>query len=122
MLLESWVRRARVVRVVDGDTLEIDVDMGLRVWVCGIRIRLMGVDTPEVKGDTKTAGDAATDATKAWVAAAGGNVMIQTFKRTEAGDDLFDSFGRVLARVSRRDGTGDLGAHLQSLKHATLFR
>ena len=37
----------RIVRVVDGDTVDIDIDLGFGVWLKKQRIRLYGVDTPE---------------------------------------------------------------------------
>ena len=37
----------RIVRVVDGDTVDIDIDLGFDVWLRKQRIRLYGVDTPE---------------------------------------------------------------------------
>ena len=37
----------RIVRVVDGDTVDIDIDLGFDVWLKKQRIRLYGVDTPE---------------------------------------------------------------------------
>lgn len=40
-------------KVVDGDTLEIDIDLGLSMWVHHERIRLFGVNTPEVYGVKK---------------------------------------------------------------------
>jgi micrococcal nuclease len=40
-------------KVVDGDTIEIDIDLGLSVWVHNEKIRLYGIDTPEVYGVKK---------------------------------------------------------------------
>ena len=37
----------RIVRVVDGDTVDVDIDLGFDVWLKKQRIRLYGVDTPE---------------------------------------------------------------------------
>ena len=37
----------RLVKVVDGDTVDIDIDLGFGVWLKDQRIRLMGIDTPE---------------------------------------------------------------------------
>ena len=37
----------RLVRVIDGDTIDIDVDLGFDVWLLKQRVRLMGIDTPE---------------------------------------------------------------------------
>jgi endonuclease YncB( thermonuclease family) len=36
-------------RVVDGDTVDVDVDLGWSIWRCGERIRLYGVYTPECR-------------------------------------------------------------------------
>ena len=38
-----------IVRVVDGDTVDVDIDLGFDTWRCGERIRLYGVDTPECR-------------------------------------------------------------------------
>ena len=37
----------KIVRVVDGDTVDVDIDLGFAVWLNKQRIRLFGVDTPE---------------------------------------------------------------------------
>ena len=37
----------RIDRVVDGDTVDVDIDLGFDVWLKKQRIRLYGVDTPE---------------------------------------------------------------------------
>ena len=36
-----------LVRVVDGDTVDVDINLGFGVWLRKERIRLYGVDTPE---------------------------------------------------------------------------
>ena len=38
--------RAKVIRCVDGDTVDFDVDLGFKIFA-RIRTRLIGVDTPE---------------------------------------------------------------------------
>jgi len=48
-----------LVRVIDGDTVELDIDQGNHQhWVD--KFRLAGIDAAESRGKTKTAGDAAT--------------------------------------------------------------
>ena len=37
----------KIVRVVDGDTVDVDIDLGFGVWMHNERIRLHGIDTPE---------------------------------------------------------------------------
>ena len=36
-----------LVKVVDGDTVDVDIDLGFGVWMRKQRIRLYGIDTPE---------------------------------------------------------------------------
>ena len=45
--------KATIVRVVDGDTVDVDIDLGFDVWVRSQRIRLFGVDTPECRTRNK---------------------------------------------------------------------
>ena len=39
--------RCKVSRVVDGDTVDIDIDLGFGVWLHKERVRIIGIDTPE---------------------------------------------------------------------------
>lgn len=39
--------RCKILRVVDGDTVDVDIDLGFGVWLKKQRIRLYGIDTPE---------------------------------------------------------------------------
>jgi len=49
---------ATVERVVDGDTVDLDIDLGLDVHVHE-RCRLYGINAPEMKGESREAGMAA---------------------------------------------------------------
>ena len=49
----------KIVRVVDGDTVDVDIDLGFSHWIHNERIRLYGIDTPECRtrdAEEKTAG------------------------------------------------------------------
>ena len=39
--------RCKIRRVVDGDTVDVDIDLGFGMWIHNELIRLYGVDTPE---------------------------------------------------------------------------
>ena len=39
--------KCKVVRVVDGDTVDVDIDLGFGVWLHKERVRIIGIDTPE---------------------------------------------------------------------------
>lgn len=39
--------RCIILKVVDGDTVDVDIDLGFGVWMRNERVRFMGIDTPE---------------------------------------------------------------------------
>lgn len=39
--------RCKIRRVVDGDTVDVDIDLGFGVWLQNERVRMFGIDTPE---------------------------------------------------------------------------
>ena len=39
--------RCTVVKIIDGDTVDVDIDLGFGIWIHKERIRLLGIDTPE---------------------------------------------------------------------------
>ena len=39
--------RCKVVRVIDGDTVDVGIDLGFGVWLHKERVRILGIDTPE---------------------------------------------------------------------------
>ena len=45
--------RVANIRVVDGDTVDVDIDLGFGVWMKKQRIRLYGIDTPESRTKDK---------------------------------------------------------------------
>jgi len=46
-MAEAFVYNATLVKVVDGDTIDVDLDLGFGVWIRNQRCRLHGIDTPE---------------------------------------------------------------------------
>ena len=42
----------KVTSVYDGDTVTADIDLGFGVWLHGQKLRLVGIDTPEIRGGT----------------------------------------------------------------------
>ena len=52
----GYERRAQVIRVVDGDTVILDIDNGFNQWLRNERCRLIGIDAPEPRGPTRQAG------------------------------------------------------------------
>jgi micrococcal nuclease len=48
LMATTWTVPARVVRVVDGDTLIMDLDLGWKTWRLAERCRLAGINCPEM--------------------------------------------------------------------------
>lgn len=85
-----------VVRVVDGDTIDVLLDLGFDVRVKK-RVRLTGIDTPECRSsdpDEKRFGKLAKKQMKEWCFEHALSVQIRCKK-----DKLQDKFGRVLGEV-----------------------
>lgn len=53
--MDVYIRKAVVVRVVDGDTIEVNIDLGFRIW-SKQKLRLLGIDAPEIVGSNKQEG------------------------------------------------------------------
>ena len=87
-------------KVVDGDTLEIAIDLGLTVWIHDERIRLYGINTPEVYGVKKGSpewelGNKASNFVKS-VLKEKDEIIVETIK------DKKEKYGRYLALVYLR--------------------
>lgn len=62
-----YVYACKVINVVDGDTIDIELDLGFQIKMKE-RVRLIEVDTPEVFGpNAVAAGQVASEFTKHWV-------------------------------------------------------
>lgn len=51
--MEAFVYRAKVLKVVDGDTIDVDIDLGFDMWYKNQSVRLAGIDTPESRTTDK---------------------------------------------------------------------
>ena len=43
----------RLLKAVDGDTVDVDIDLGFGMWLKDERVRIMGIDTPESRTSDK---------------------------------------------------------------------
>ena len=92
--------KCKIVRVVDGDTVDVDIDLGFDVWLKKQRIRLYGVDTPESRTrdlEEKKYGLAAKHFVESYLPL-GSSQTLRTRK-----DDSRGKFGRILGEFELKD-------------------
>ena len=85
----------KVIKVVDGDTVDVDIDLGFGVTLTDERVRIMGIDTPESRTRDKVEdlfGEAAKARLKELMKH--GGKLITTEDRK--GEDMKGKFGRIL--------------------------
>jgi len=94
-----------LLKCVDGDTVDVDIDLGFGVWLKDERVRIMGIDTPESRTSDKVEkvfGLAAKNRLKELLEE--GGKLITT--ENKDGEDMKGKFGRILGDfwVERYEG------------------
>ena len=87
--------KAKVVKIVDGDTVDVDIDLGFGVTLKDERVRIMGIDTPESRTSDKVEkvfGLAAKERVKQLIEK---DTVLKTFAAKD-GEDMKGKFGRIL--------------------------
>ena len=96
--------RCKIVKIIDGDTVGVDIDLGFGVWMHKERIRLYGIDTPESRTrdlDEKKYGLIA----KGWIEKFMPVGSMQTLITQK---DKSGKFGRILGKFRVNDGSYDI--------------
>jgi len=100
--------KAEVVRVIDGDTLTANIDLGFRLWLNNQTVRLHGIDAPTVHSRDKEEvkfGMLSKTFVEKFCADCEGKIVIQTaienvvFRK--------EKFGRILA-IIKNPKTGEV--------------
>lgn len=103
--------RAFVRKVYDGDTITVDFDLGFGITLGNQKIRLLGINAPEIRGIQRPEGLKSRDALRSKI----GNkwVIIKTHK------DKKGKYGRWLAEVFLDEQS--VNGWLISEGHATVY-
>jgi micrococcal nuclease len=80
-----------VASVYDGDTIRVDIDLGLKTWIKNESIRLNRINAPEVRGGEKTKGLKSCDFLRKLILDK--TIIIQTIK------DQKGEYGRYLGEI-----------------------
>ena len=95
--------RCKVVKIIDGDTVDVDIDLGFGVWLHKERVRLYGIDTPESRTrdlEEKKYGLAAKKFLTGMLDDPAG-IILKTHK------DATGKFGRILGELWRTTDYAD---------------
>jgi micrococcal nuclease len=105
--------RAYVRKVYDGDTITVDIDLGFGVLLKNQKIRLYGINTPEVRGESKEEGKKVRDLVRQRIL--GKWVVIKT-RRDKKG-----KYGRYLGIVYESEVEESLNDWLLCEGHAVKY-
>jgi len=95
--------KAELDRVVDGDTVDVNIDLGFGIWLKKERVRVMGIDTPESRTSDpieKVFGKAASARLKELIE----HDCILCTTKDRSGEDDRGKYGRVLGDFRLSDG------------------
>ena len=111
--------RCNVVHIVDGDTVDVDIDLGFGVWMKKQRIRLYGIDTPESRTrdlEEKRYGQAAKAYLTGMLDDEAG-ITLKTHKDKEG------KFGRILGELWRTTNYADqsINEYMVEKHHAVRY-
>lgn len=98
--------RCKVLRVVDGDTVDVDIDLGFGVWLKDERVRIMGIDTPESRTRDKVEKVFGLAAKKRLKELLGKDPVLKT-QVGKGGEDMKGKFGRILGDFDAYDARTD---------------
>jgi micrococcal nuclease len=87
--------KCKVIKVVDGDTVDVDIELGFGIVLTDERVRVMGIDTPESRTSDKVE-DLFGEAAKARVKELMESDVILITQEDKHGEDMKGKFGRIL--------------------------
>ena len=88
---------AKVNKVIDGDTINVDLDLGFNVVLSNQSVRLLGIDTPESRTSDKVEkifGALSKEKVKEFIDRCENQIILQTVL-----SDSEEKFGRLLGKV-----------------------
>ena len=92
-----YTYRCKIIRVIDGDTVDVDIDLGFGIWMHKELVRMMGIDTPESRTRDlveKAFGLASKERLKD-ILPVGSKQILKT-QIDKSGEDAKGKFGRIL--------------------------
>ena len=116
MSFDLYNYRAVCVGVYDGDSVTLDIDLGYNIWMRNQKIRLLGINTPEIRGEERPDGLAARDYLRELILDK--EVMLKSYK------DKSGKYGRWLGTILAKDDDDhwlNVNQHLLAEGYAKLY-
>ena len=88
--------RAKLINIVDGDTVDVDIDLGFGIWMRDERVRIMGIDTPESRTRDLIEKKFGLAAKKRMAELLGEADVVLKTQIARDGEDMKGKFGRIL--------------------------
>jgi len=98
--------RVKIVKVIDGDTVDVDIDLGFGVWMMDERVRIIGIDTPESRTRDKVEKKFGLAAKARLKSLLGKSCVLKT-EVNKNGEDMKGKFGRILGDFNVYDAKTD---------------
>jgi micrococcal nuclease len=95
--------KCKVNKVIDGDTVDVDIDLGFGVVLTDERVRIMGIDTPESRTRDKVEKLFGLASKKRLKELLSKHCVLKT-EINKNGEDMKGKFGRVLGDFVAMDG------------------
>ena len=95
--------RVKILKVVDGDTVDVDIDLGFGIVLTDERVRIMGIDTPESRTRDKVEKVFGLASKKRLKELLGKTAILKT-QINKNGEDMKGKFGRILGDFVSVDG------------------
>lgn len=92
-----------VIKVVDGDTVDVDIDLGFGICLKDERVRIMGIDTPESRTSDKVEKLFGLAAKERLYQLLEHDARLITTE-DKSGEDMKGKFGRILGDFRAADG------------------
>ncbi len=87
--------KVNIIKVVDGDTVDVDIDLGFGMWIKDERVRMMGIDTPESRTRDKVEKKFGLASKEKLKSILGKKAILKT-QVNKKGEDMKGKFGRIL--------------------------
>ena len=113
-MIKVFEYRAFVRKVYDGDTITCDIDLGFNMIMRNQKLRLYGINTPEVRGPSRPEGLKVRDIVRSRISNKW--IIVKTYR------DKKGKYGRWLAEIFEPNVEESLNSWLLTEGHAVEYK